>query len=33
MGMNDYEEEHKLQVSRYRLQNFFSLRTGLVIML
>lgn len=32
-GMNDYEEEHKLQLSRYRLQNFFSLRTGLVIML
>lgn len=32
-GQNDYEEEHKLQVSRYRFQNFFSLRTGLVIML
>lgn len=32
-GMTDYEEEYKLQLSRYRLQNLFSLRTGLVIML
>ena len=29
----DYEEEYKLQMSRYRLQNLFSLRTGIVIML
>nr|WP_294858759.1 hypothetical protein [uncultured Fluviicola sp.] len=30
---NDHNEEYKLQMSRYRLQNLFSLRTGLVIML
>lgn len=30
---NDYEREYKLQLSRYRLQNLFSVRTGLVIML
>lgn len=29
----DYENEHKLQLSRYRFQNLFSMRTGLVIML
>lgn len=29
----NYNEEYKLQMSRYRLQNLFSVRTGLVIML
>lgn len=29
----DYHSEYKLQMSRYRVQNLFSLRTGLVIML
>ncbi|WP_343636838.1 hypothetical protein [Fluviicola sp.] len=29
----DYTEEYKNQLSRYRFQNLFSLRTGLVIML
>ncbi len=32
-GGTDYEEEHKVQLSKYRFQNLFSLRTGLVIML
>ncbi len=30
---SSYDEQHKLQLSRYRFQNLFSLRTGLVIML
>jgi len=29
----NYDEEHKIQVSRYRFQNLFSVRTGIVIML
>lgn len=29
----DYDEEHRIQLSKYRFQNLFSLRTGLVIML
>ncbi|MNU71101.1 hypothetical protein D3C71_605250 [compost metagenome] len=32
-GYNDYEADQKLQLSKYRFQNLFSLRTGLVIML
>lgn len=32
-GVTNYSEEHKNQLSRYRFQNLFSLRTGLVIML
>lgn len=32
-GNKDYEAEQKLQLSKYRFQNLFSLRTGLVIML
>lgn len=32
-GNVNYNEEHKLQLSRYRFQNLFSVRTGLVIML
>lgn len=30
---SNYDEEHKIQLSKYRFQNLFSLRTGLVIML
>ncbi|MNK02161.1 hypothetical protein D3C87_199810 [compost metagenome] len=30
---NDYEDQYKRQMSRYRLQNLFSVRTGIVIML
>jgi hypothetical protein len=32
-GTTDYNAEYKLQMSRYRAQNLFSVRTGLVIML
>lgn len=32
-GGTNYPEEHKNQLSSYRFQNLFSLRTGLVIML
>lgn len=32
-GGTNYSEDHKNQLSKYRLQNLFSLRTGLVIML
>ncbi|MNJ85476.1 hypothetical protein D3C87_29510 [compost metagenome] len=32
-GYTDYEAEQKLQLSKYRFQNLFSLRTGLVLML
>lgn len=32
-GYDNYDEEYKLQLSRYRVQNLFSLRTGIVIML
>lgn len=32
-GTTNYSEEYKNQLSRYRFQNLFSLRTGLVIML
>ena len=30
---SDYDEEYKTQLSRYRVQNLFSVRTGIVIML
>lgn len=32
-GTNNYDEEYKVQMARYRVQNLFSFRTGLVIML
>lgn len=32
-GYKDYEADQKLQLSKYRFQNLFSVRTGLVIML
>ena len=33
LGYGDYDEEYRIQLSKYRFQNLFSFRTGLVIML